>query len=42
MDPTLFHAIATLEIPPGAGHTGPDVGPGVRPKTEKVGREWRG
>jgi cytochrome o ubiquinol oxidase subunit II len=35
MDPALFHAIATLEIPPGAGHSGPDVGPGVRPKTER-------
>jgi cytochrome o ubiquinol oxidase subunit II len=35
VDPKLFHAIATLEIPPGAGHSGPDVGPGVRPKTER-------
>ncbi len=34
MDPNLFHAIATQEIPPGAGFSGPDVGPGVRPTQE--------
>lgn len=34
MDPNLFHAIATQEIPPGAGFSGTDVGPGVRPKQE--------
>jgi len=34
MEPNLFHAIATQEIPPGAGFSGTDVGPGVRPKQE--------
>ena len=34
MDPNLFHAIATREIPPGAGFSGTDVGPGVGPKQE--------
>jgi cytochrome o ubiquinol oxidase subunit 2 len=35
MDPNLFHAIATQEIPPGAGFSGPDAGPGVHPKQER-------
>jgi cytochrome o ubiquinol oxidase subunit II len=34
MDPKLFHAIATLEIPPGAGQSGLDVGQCVRPTQE--------
>jgi cytochrome o ubiquinol oxidase subunit 2 len=34
MDPNLFHAIATREIPPGAGFSETDVELGVRPHQE--------
>lgn len=35
IDPKLFQAIATREIPPGSGISGTDAGPGVRPKQER-------
>ncbi len=35
LDPKLFQAIATQEIPPGSGFSGTDAGPGVRPKQER-------
>jgi cytochrome o ubiquinol oxidase subunit 2 len=34
MDPNLFHAIATREIPPGAGVSEANAGPAVRPRQE--------
>ena len=34
MDPNLFHAIATREIPPGAGVSEANAGPAVRPHQE--------
>jgi hypothetical protein len=34
MDPNLFHAIATREIPPGAGFSETAVDLGVRPHQE--------
>ncbi len=34
MDPNLFRAIATQQIPPGGGFEGADAGLGVRPKQE--------
>jgi cytochrome o ubiquinol oxidase subunit 2 len=35
MEPNLFHAIATQEIPPGAGFSGADARSGVHPKQEQ-------